>query len=290
MTSYEQRLIEAVCDNDSKRARLYTKFILQGGKSQKDQKWRDGLLKKLEEDLIIPANLDGVLVIEKAAAFQAHKFFQREDEMAVAEQAISAYNAAQQLQERNIPFTPAVMLYGQSGCGKTELAKYIAYKAELPFVYVRFSALMDSLLGATQQKLSLIFNFVRSYSCVLCFDEIDAIGMARGQRGDVGEMNRIVISMMQEMDHLPNDLIIVGTTNRYDRLDEALKRRFPIKAELFPLSKAEAVQMARQFFEAANLNDAVTDEWYEKTFVDGTPASSVITECTQQAVAYFSKS
>ena len=61
--------------------------------------------------------------------------------------------------------------------------------------------------------------------CVLCIDEIDTIAMRRGQT-DVGEMNRVVISLMQELDQLPNDMIVVATTNRYDQLDSALLRRF----------------------------------------------------------------
>lgn len=106
------------------------------------------------------------------------------------------------------------------------LARYIAHKAKLPFLRIQFSSLVDSHLGQTQSNLARIFDYVRTAPCVLCFDEIDAVGMARGQKDDVGEMNRVVIAIMQEMDRLPNNVIIIGTTNRFDRLDPALIRRF----------------------------------------------------------------
>ena len=92
------------------------------------------------------------------------------------------------------------------------LAKYIAYRAGIPYVYVRFSGLINSQLGKTQENLNRIFTYAKQKPCVLCIDEIDTIAMRRGQT-DVGEMNRVVISLMQELDQLPNDMIVVATTN-----------------------------------------------------------------------------
>jgi len=129
----------------------------------------------------------------------------------------------------SISYLPAALFYGQSGTGKTELARYIAHKAGLPFMYVRFSNVVNSFLGGTQSNINKVFSYAKSSPCLLCFDEIDAIGLKRGDSNDVSEMSRVTIALMQEMDLLPNNVIIVGTTNRYDRLDPALVRRFPIK-------------------------------------------------------------
>lgn len=78
------------------------------------------------------------------------------------------------------------------------LARYIAHKAKLPFLRIQFSSLVDSHLGQTQSNLARIFDYVRTAPCVLCFDEIDAVGMARGQKDDVGEMNRVVIAIIHK--------------------------------------------------------------------------------------------
>lgn len=184
-----------------------------------------------------------------------------------------------------IPYLPALILHGESGCGKTMLARYIAHKADLPFVYVQFSNLVDSHLGSTQSNVAKVFGYARSAPCVLCFDEIDAIGMARGQKDDVGEMNRVVIALMQEMDRLTNKAIIIGTTNRFDRLDPALVRRFPLQYELKPLVAAEVKQLAQKFFSYAGVDS--TDwlfTWCSQTFGEVTPASSVVKECTNEIV------
>lgn len=114
------------------------------------------------------------------------------------------------------------------------LARYIAYKAELPFVYVRFSNLLDSYLGKTQENVGRIFDYARANPCVLCFDELDAIGGKRGDRADVSEMSRVTIALMQELDRMHNKTIIIATTNRFDKLDPALIRRLPYQHEMFP--------------------------------------------------------
>lgn len=158
------------------------------------------------------------------------------------------------------------------------LARYIAHKAKLPFLRIQFSSLVDSHLGQTQSNLARIFDYVRTAPCVLCFDEIDAVGMARGQKDDVGEMNRVVIAIMQEMDRLPNNVIIIGTANRFDRLDPALIRRFPLQYELKPLCRADAEILSKRFFEYAGAQ-------YENiAYEDYVPASTVIKECTERIV------
>ena len=102
--------------------------------------------------------------------------------------------------------------------------------------------------------------------------------MARGQKDDVGEMNRVVIAIMQEMDRLPNNVIIIGTTNRFDRIDPALTRRFPLQYELNPLCCADAEILSKRFFEYAGAQYENID--YE----DHVPASTVIKECTERIV------
>lgn len=267
---------------------MQAKSILNAITSQKDAIFREDMLRRMTmkngfEGL--PQGLDGLLVVEDSALFPENKFLIRKTEAEAAEKTISLYRIAERLANMGIPYLPALMLYGESGCGKTELARYIAHKAELPFAYVRFSSLVNSRLGATQSNIARIFEYVRSNPCVLCFDEIDAIGVTRGQAHDIGEMNRIVIAVMQELDQTHNNAIIIGTTNRFDQIDPALVRRFPLRYELMPLSPAEAKAFAHKFFQYAGLpSDGCVDEWCGKTFEGAVPASTVVRECTDIVV------
>ena len=86
----------------------------------------------------------------------------------------------------------------------------------------------------------------------MCFDEMDYLGMKRGQKDDVGEMNRIVISLMQELDITGNNCVIIGTTNRFDRLDPALVRRFPICEEIKRLDGNGIRKLASMFLDSTD--------------------------------------
>jgi SpoVK/Ycf46/Vps4 family AAA+-type ATPase len=275
-----------------KNAQSWAGIILQAEKAKKDEYFCKDMLRKLDVKrsmIELPKNLQGLLVAEDSSLFPVGKYFVRSADQAVADEILKLYKAAERLSSMGIPYLPAAIFHGESGCGKTELVRYIAHKAELPFVYVQFSNLVGYKLGSTQSNIGQIFAYVRENPCVLCFDEIDAIGMRRGMNNDVGEMNRIVIALMQELDQLPNNLIIIGTTNRFDGLDPALARRFPIQYEIQPLSSVEAYDTAHKIFEYAGVGERISGEWYRNldnyTSLKKIPASSVVKMCTDAIVA-----
>lgn len=257
MNEETRTLIRFVCDGDLRRSQTQAQIILRNSKTQKDAAFVTSMLKSLEDSknrfIQLPTNLQGILSVEDSAFFPASRFLLRNAEEKVVAKILGIREAASRLKKLNIAYTPTLMLYGQSGTGKTMLAKYIAYRAGMPYLYVRFSGLMNSYLGKTQENLARIFDYAKKEPCVLCIDEIDAIAMRRGPKSDVGEMNRIVISLMQEMEQLPNDLVVIGTTNRFEELDEALVRRFTVSKEVLPLSRVEACAMLRKFFAFAEM-------------------------------------
>ncbi|HMR78100.1 MAG TPA: AAA family ATPase, partial [Polyangiaceae bacterium] len=52
------------------------------------------------------------------------------------------------------------------------------------------------------------------------------IGAARGERGDVGEIRRVLNSFLQFIEHDDSDSLVVAATNFGPSLDPALFRRF----------------------------------------------------------------
>jgi SpoVK/Ycf46/Vps4 family AAA+-type ATPase len=288
----ERDLIRYVCYDNMRMARIAARTALNGITAKKDESFKKNMLEELDkaekESNVLPYNLQHLLVRCEPEDFPHERFLLREQEAEVVDKALKLRRASEKLSAMGISYLPALIFHGKPGCGKTMLAKYLAHKANLPFLYANFSNLVESYLGNTQKNLSRIFEYAKGIPCVLCLDEIDAIGMARGQRDDVGEMNRIVIALMQELDRLPNDIILVATTNRFDRLDPALISRFPLQNKLEPLSRGEILLVACKFFESSGIpcSDWI-EAWCAKTFSDTTPTRTVIQRCTEEIVNHI---
>lgn len=91
---------------------------------------------------------------------------------------------------------------------------------------------------------------------MVTIDELDAVAVRRSQnsnQGSDGEMNRITITLLQELDNLPNNTILIACTNRIDRIDEALLSRFTQVREIKPLSTHEKEAMVFQYLDTLEL-------------------------------------
>lgn len=290
MNDNERVLLSYVCDGDIRKAQQQAKIILNGISSQKDERFKENMLRKLEakgpQMIELPYNLRELLIAEDVTDFPMSRFLLRDSEKQIADRLIKIYKAAELISEKGINYSASLILHGESGTGKTMLARYIAHKADLPFVYMRFSSVVSSYLGSTQTNIAKVFDYARSAPCVLCIDEIDAIGIKRGDRNDVSEMSRVVIALMQEMDRLPNNVMVIGTTNRFDRLDPALVRRFSLSAKIDLLSFSDVCKLSEKFFGFAETSvDSGVENWCMNAFCgESAPASKVVSACTEYII------
>ena len=261
MNDSERMLLRYVVEGDIRKSQQQAKIVLAGLTTAKDKEFKETCLRTLagkSPTLIeLPYNLQGVA--EDSTAFREDRFLIRDSEKAVIEKMCKTRRAALRLQEMGIRYASSLLLMGEPGTGKTELARYIAHTQDLPFVYTNFSGLVDSGLGKTQKHIGMVFDYARKSPCVLCLDEIDAIGARRGGKDDVAEMNRVTIALMQELDRLGNDIILVGTTNRPDTLDDALFRRFTFGHTVRPLCRDDAHTLARMFFASVGYSASETE-------------------------------
>lgn len=144
----------------------------------------------------------------------------------------------EQLIELNIPINPTLLLHGIPGTGKSKLASHIAAKLNLPLVTARADALISSYLGSTSKNIRSLIDYAQSQPCVLFLDEFDAIAKARDDKNEIGELKRVVVSLLQNIDSL-TDTIVIAATNHIHLLDPAIGRRFHYKLELTPPLETE---------------------------------------------------
>jgi len=120
-----------------------------------------------------------------------------------------------------------VMLYGPPGGGKTFLVRALAGTGALNVFAVKGAELMDKWVGESERAVRELFRKAREASPALIFlDEIDALAPRRGQSSDSGVADRVVASLLTELDGVEpmRDVVVLGATNRPELVDPALLR------------------------------------------------------------------
>lgn len=158
------------------------------------------------------------------------------------------------LKVHGIEASNTLLLYGPPGCGKSTVAKYISEKTGLPLVIARFDAIVSSLLGNTAKNIRKIFDFADSRPCILFLDEFDAIAKARDDQYELGELKRVINSLLQNIDAYSQNNILIAATNHPELLDKAIWRRFNAVIEIGLPHRDEIVGLLYTFTEQFHSN------------------------------------
>ncbi len=124
------------------------------------------------------------------------------------------------------------LIYGEPGTGKTHLAKWMAKEIQLPIVLAKLESIVSSFLGTSARNIGNLFKFANRYNCVLLLDEFDAIAKLRNDPQEVGEVKRIVNSLLQCLDERDSIGFTIGITNHEQLLDPAIWRRFDVQIDI----------------------------------------------------------
>lgn len=123
-----------------------------------------------------------------------------------------------------------VLLMGDTGCGKTMLAKAVAGEAGVPFLSMSGSEFVEMFVGVGAARVRDLFETARKQKpCIIFIDEIDALAKKRmgvTYGGGNDEREQTLNQLLIEMDGFATSdgIVVIAATNLPEALDSALLR------------------------------------------------------------------
>lgn len=237
------KIIEAGLDRDKDKVRSFAQLLAKKMREDGDNRGSTRITNILErkgigfttKDSIVPLPVDQesrMNIVNIDYNPQAEDLILSEPVRLKLQDFIDTIQHKKIMDDMGLDFSQSLLLYGYPGCGKTTVASYIASKMQLPLVTAKLDTLISSLLGATAKNIHKIFEYAKRQPCILFLDEFDAIAKARDDQHELGELKRVVNSLLQNLDDYCNDGILIAATNHHELLDDAIWRRFQSVIEM----------------------------------------------------------
>lgn len=231
------KIIEGGLERNPEKVKSYAKLVSDKLRAEGEEKFAERILNLLNNKSIHPVYLDEF----------ASKPMDKDSRLPMVDVTLESNideiilpyivkdrvnNYIQYLKERDkftnlgLNMPESLLLFGPPGCGKTSIAHYISEKTGLPLITAKLDGLISSLLGSTAKNIRKVFEYAQERPCILFLDEFDAIAKVRNDSQEVGELKRVVNSLLQNIDTFNENNILIAATNHEKLLDPAVWRRF----------------------------------------------------------------
>ncbi|GEM_PF-256632 len=201
----------------------------------------------------------------------------------------------QRLRRKGARVPKGILFCGDSGEGKTFLARIIAAESGANFIVLNAPDLIEMYAGVGASRVGAAFSQARSSqgATIIFIDEIDAIGKARkgGASDGNGERDQTLTKLLTEMDGFSEEqlpIIVIAATNRPEDLDKALLRpgRFDRKIRFHAPKFDDLVRLYQLYARELKLAGDVDFHALAKKSL-GLSAAHVANVCNEAAILSF---
>lgn len=226
-------------------------------------------------DIIMPEDIEETVVLSETNKSNIDMF-------------ILNYKNADKLNKAGVGISNTLLMYGPPGCGKTRSAHYIANKLNLPLVIARLDSMISSYLGTTAKNIRYLFEYAEKVPCVLFLDEFDAIAKARDDNNELGELKRVVNSLLQNIDSVKNESLLIAATNHENLLDKAIWRRFDYKLNIELPDKKSRIDLIDSFLGEYVILDDKDKEYIALSLEDasGSDIEEIIKKAIRKSIVF----
>lgn len=259
------KIIEGGIAKDKNKVMSYSKVLAENLEKDGQQKFAKKIMDIINKSDIHPVYLDDFLsspldqetrmnIVDISMPSKGDELILPKYVEERLDEFILSIKERNKLNSLGIDVTSSLLLYGKPGTGKTSIAHLISYRANLPLIIVRLDSLVSSLLGNTAKNIRKVFQYANSRPCILFLDEFDAIAKARDDQKELGELKRVINSLLQNIDEFNKDNILIAATNHHELLDPAIWRRFSEKLELLTPEADNILKLVERFLRNIEYN------------------------------------
>jgi len=138
-----------------------------------------------------------------------------------------------------------LLLWGESGTGKTEFAKFIATQTGMGLIIKRSSDLMNMYVGETEKLIRKAFREAEEKKSILFIDEADTFFGSRDRAKASWEISHTNEFLVQ-MENFNG--ILICCTNLLEIFDTASMRRFNWKVRFSPVLNKMRIPLYEKYF------------------------------------------
>ncbi|WP_431090772.1 AAA family ATPase [Paenibacillus sp. 8b26] len=265
------KIIEGGLEKNRDKVQSYTQLLIDKLRAEGDEKFANRIKNILEKKIPHPVYLDEFMakpvdqdsrleMVDVSLANDTSEQIVLPDLTKIKlDHYIASLKHRSEFVKLGLDLPESLLLYGPPGCGKTSIAHYISQQTGLPLITAKLDAMVSSLLGSTAKNIRRIFEYAKERPCILFLDEFDAIAKSRDDEHEVGELKRVVNSLLQNIDNFNQNNILLAATNHEKLLDPAIWRRFSTVIEI-PKPPVTEIEKLVQLFLSTIDCDFVQDE------------------------------